>query len=703
MDSRRFEEVRRLFQRAVELPEAKRASFLAEACAGDDVLLHEVESLLHADDDPEDLLSGSAMEALALPGAAPVVGRRIGVWEIRQELGVGGMGAVYLAERADGQFEQRVALKLIRSGLDSESVLRRFHEERRILAQLDHANIARLLDGGVTEDGVPYFTMEYVDGDPIDKYCDRGRLSIEERLELFRTVCAAVQHAHRNLVVHRDLKPSNILVSATGEVKLLDFGIAKVLGQDGADPATTRTGLRAMTPAYASPEQVAGEPMTTASDVYSLGVVLYELLCGRRPYSVDDATPAALERSIRTTQPERPSRALDRPPTEQPSTDAVAKARGASPGHVRRLLRGDLDNICLTALRKEPERRYGSAEALAEDLRRVLRGQPVTARPDTAAYRVQKFVGRNRVAVAGVAFVFVLIAALIGFYTGRLAEERDVALREARKAARVSEFLASLFQTSDPRESGGENLTARQMLDRGAARVEHDLRNEPEVLAGMEGVIGDVYRSLGLYDEARPWLEKSLRLNLEHVGEDDLATADSRFKLGVLTYETGEANAARAEVRRVLEVQRRHLAPGDPQLAITLNDLGWILSEVDSLDAAEASLMEALRIREAVFGPDDPAVAETLTNLGAIAYNRGELDDALEKYQRALIVRRSALGPEHALTGYSLQNLGTVFEVRAQVDSADAYYRQAITVLEQALGPDHPERAVGLENLARLL
>jgi serine/threonine protein kinase/TolB-like protein/tetratricopeptide (TPR) repeat protein len=417
-----------LLQSAMDCEPSQRAAFLNDACAGDHALRQQVEALLAADREAGDFLERPAIEAgTSLATESPtrsLAGRSIGAYRLVRELGRGGMGTVYLAERADGQFRKQVAIKLVKRGMDSDAILQRFHGERQILARLDHPHIASLLDGGTTDDGVSYFVMEYVDGQPIDVYCMTHSLSTRERLHLFRLVCAAVQHAHEHGVVHRDLKPTNILVTEDGVPKLLDFGIAKLLasGHPAATAKPTTVGLRPMTPAYASPEQVRGEPVTPASDVYALGVLLYELLTGCRPYYVEDATAAEIARAVCEQEPEKPSTAVGRHPEISPmgreALDVLGLAssriaRHADEAVLRRSLTGDLDNITMMALRKEPSRRYGSVAEFAEDVRRHLERRPVLARGNGLAYRAGRFVTRNKTAVvSAVAGVMAAVAAI---------------------------------------------------------------------------------------------------------------------------------------------------------------------------------------------------------------------------------------------------------------------------------------------------
>jgi serine/threonine protein kinase/tetratricopeptide (TPR) repeat protein len=700
MDKQRWTKIRSLFESALEYNADERDEYLRKACGDDDNLYEEVKSLLAADAAPHDLFGGKAIEAVDLSDLS-LEGERVGAYQIRERIGIGGMGAVYIADRADGQFEQTVALKLIKRGMDTEAILRRFHDERQILARLDHPNIARLLDGGLTDDGLPYFTMEYVDGDPIDRYCDNNRLSINERLGLFLTAVAAVQYAHRNLVVHRDLKPSNILVATDGTVKLLDFGIAKMLDAD--DDELTRTGARLMTPAYASPEQMAGRPVTTATDVYSLGAVLYELLSGRRPLDAAELTPQEFERAVRTTEPEKPSRAIERRTSggKSPVTaQAIAHARRSHPSQVRRRLTGDLDNICMVALRKEPERRYSSVGHLADDIRRHLSGRPVTARRDTVGYRFRKFLWRNRVAVGVSAAVVIVIATLVTFGTARLARERNRAMLEAEKAEQVSRFLASLFEAANPDQARGKEVTARDMLDRGAERLQEELTDQPEVRAKMMSVVAEVYLSLGYYDEADSLVRDALAIQRELNGERHIDTMKSMQTLCLVVWEKGDYETSMKMVKELLEIRRDVLGPDHLDVALSLNDLGWMFYEKDSLDTAEELEREALGIRRRA--GDERAISESLTNLAIVVMSKGDLEAAEQGFREALEIRRR-LGENPSDVAFSLNNLATVLEQKGDYEAGEPVYREALDLYTRLFGLNHPDLATPYVNLARLL
>jgi serine/threonine-protein kinase len=688
MDAARWTQVQNLFEAALERPPHQRDAFLQTACADDPALLAEVRSLIAADANAHPLLDSLALDAFSLPrdllppGILPAQGERIGPYRIVEPLGRGGMGAVFLAQRADGQFDQQVALKLIRGGAASQRIVRRFESERQILARLNHPHIARLLDGGLTADGQPYFAMEYVDGVPLDQYCEQHDCSVDDRLHLVSGACEAVQYAHRRLIVHRDLKPSNLLVTADGTVKLLDFGIAKMLAGEDDDPGLTQTDQAVMTPAYAAPEQVQHVPVTTATDVYALGVVLYELLAGRRPLDLANRSPAEVERLVTKQAPDPPS--------------------ALAPPERRRALRGDLDTICLKALRKEPERRYASAEQLAEDLQRHLAGRPVAARPDTVGYRTRKFVQRHRTGVATAVGVVLLIAAVVGFYTARLAQERDRARLEAATATQVSDFLQGLFAVADPSESGGDDVTARALLDQGAERIERELADQPAVQARMMQVMGEVYQSLGAFDAAAPLLERALTLRRDMLDTPPLDVADNLNSLAVLRQETGQYATADSLFRAALAIQEAQLGPDAPVVAATLHNWGTLLHVQAQYDRADALFQRALAIRTAQFGAADPRTASTLNEIASLRFDQDDMDAAETLYRQTLNVRRAHHDGDHPDVAASLNNLAMVLRHRGAFDEAEALYTEALAMRERLYDGPHPDIAHTLNHLARL-
>lgn len=689
MTPERWRQIQALFHQALALAPEKRAAFLGRASAGDAELRAEVVGLLAADESPPSILGAPARvlaEVIAEPENRPeppgAIEERIGPYRVLREIARGGMGRVYMAEREDGQYERRVALKLVRRDTDSEAVTQRFRAETRILASLAHPHIARLYDAGVSPDGHPYLVMEYVEGQPITEYCDENRLTVEERLRLFLQVCEAVRYAHRNLVVHRDLKPSNILVTRDGVAKLLDFGIAKLLAEDeGASPEgpLTRTGARVMTLEYAAPEQVRGDPVTTATDVYSLGVVLYELLTGKRPYALDPAHAFAAERTVLEQEPALPSAAA------QPE--------------LRRRLRGDLDAILLRALRKEPEARYASPEALLEDIRRHLNGLPVAARRGTRIYRARKFIRRNRWPVAASALVLFSLVGGLGtalWQAERAERERDVAVR-------VSAFLEDLLGAPDPDALNDERLDTMRvsaLLDRGAADVQASLAGQPHLQARMLHVLGRVYAGLGLYDRARPLLEQALALRRKVLGAEAPETVETMEALARVQFASGGYEASERLRRRVLEIRLRDPNGGGAARSAALAALGTSLQQKGEYDAAKQHYREALAL--AGRAGDSLAVMNGASELASLHHQLGEYDQAEPVLRRVVRIARAELGPRHPRVAQGLSSLASTLHYGGNLSAAEPMYREALAILEQAYGPEHPQVSLGLQNLATL-
>lgn len=724
-----------------EIPENKREAYLQRHCL-DPELRREILAMLAAESEGGAYIDRFAEELVPRPSQPPdLTGRRVGAYRLLRPVGRGGMGVVYEAERADGAFEQRVALKLLTTALTGTEAHERFLAERRILAGLEHPTIARIVDGGVTEDGTPWFAMEHVRGEPIDAYCDRQRLSIRERLELFLQVCDAVEHAHRRLVVHRDLKPANVLVTEDREVKLLDFGIAKLLGAEVGPRAGphTRTALRLMTPEYASPEQVRGESVTTASDVYQLGLLLYELLTGHRPYVLRNRGSGELERAICEQPPTRPSTTLSREVMAKrvygasgSTIKAICQARCSSPARLRRRLRGDLENIALKALRKEPDRRYGSADRLAQDIRRHLAELPITARPDTWVYRGRKFLQRHALGSTVTAAVLVLAVGVTGFHTTRIQRardraeaERDRAQAEAAKSEQVSEFLTALFASADPRRARGSELTARELLDRGVERLDRELAGQPETQASMLHILGRTYSELGLYDAADRLLTRALELrrrdNLDRTelaktlieignlrfrqdryedarqyleeataflealaGERSRDLASALDSLGATYWRLGEHEKGLAAFRRTVAIQRRAHGEGSVSVATALRNLGGAYIELGDLERAEGVVERFLAIYRRQLGSDHPHVGTALTQLANVKSHQGEYEAAEALYRDALEVRRRAYGPAHPHTGMALNNLGSCLSEMGRLDEAIEVLQQAVGVFQTA-------------------
>jgi serine/threonine protein kinase len=697
MDQARWTRVQQLFLSALEHPIDDRAAFLARSEI-DEATRDRVEQLLAADADPATVLSSSAEDFLAGvlgreggsvsalgassagegpgPGVVPV---RVGPYRLLDRIAEGGMGTVYLAEHAE--FEQRVAVKLIKRGMDTEEIVRRFSGERQILARLEHPNIGRLLDGGVTDDGLPWFSMEYVDGEPIDQYCVRRDLPLRDRLSLFESACQAVRYAHVNLVVHRDLKPSNILVAADGTVKLLDFGIAKVIGGDNSDSAAfeTRTGLRPMSPGYAAPEQVLGLPVTTATDVYALGVVLYRLISGRSPYG-ERLNTGELETAILKATPPPPSEA----------GDAVGSDR-------------DVDNIALMALRKEPERRYESAGALADDVRRYLSGHPIQATRDSLSYRVRKFIRRNRAAVLTTAVVVLGLGTVVGLSANRITAERDRARSAAERAEQVAAFLTELFAISDPGRSRGATITARELLTRGAERIGAELSEQPDVRADLMDLIGNVQFGLGLYDDAVPLLEQALEIRRRTYGEVHATVARSLNALSVAFRLRGDYAAAESLAAHGLEIQRRLHVGDHADVAHSMADHAEALRVRGDLPRAEALYRDALQMRVRLLGDNHADVADTRNNLALVLDVRGEHAAAIAMHREALAVRRQVFGETHPDVANSYDNLALALFSSGAFDEAEELGREALRLNVSMLGESEPRTVRVQARLARTL
>lgn len=711
MDAKQWAAVGDLFDQVLQRPPDQRTQFL-EQCEADPEIRAEVASLLDSYGDGAtsfvdlaDEIGEAAMRDRENP-AALKRGDQVGPYRVLSEIGRGGMGVVYLAERDESQFQQRVALKLVKRGMDTDAVLQRFLRERQILAQLEHPNIARLYDGGATQDGLPYFAMEYIEGAPIDAYCDARSLGVEDRLKLFLEVGAALHHAHQNLIVHRDLKPSNILVTKEGTVKLLDFGIAKLLDDaNGGATQYTQTGYGVMTPAFASPEQIRGLAVTTATDVYALGVILYVLLTGKRPFGRTATSSEELSRAVVDENPERPSVAVKRTEkilaggTEVIITPAsISHTRSTQPERLSRRLAGDLDTICLMALRKTPERRYPSVEAFVEDVRRHLTGLPVRARPDTLTYRAQKFVKRNRVVVGAAALVF---CALVAGLTVAL-WQAQVARQEARKAEEVQSFLASLFSVSDPNFAQGQELTARDLLDMGATRIQDELSEQPEIQVEMLSVIGRLYHPLGEYDSAEALHRQALSLQQELKGNDHVDVAETINSLANVLREKGSYEEAKSLYERALEIHDASSNENSETYAATLNNYGLLLTETADYEAAEPMLRQVITLRSDQLGADHPAVANSMNELAQALKFDGRFDEAEPLYHEAIAILEDHYGTDNLQVALTKENLAMLYARQGDYAATGPLLRETLRVREKLLRPLHPDVAITQSNLAAL-
>ena len=676
---------------ALDLPPESREAFIARRCADDPALGAQLRTLL-ADaearsplDTPAAALAAPLVDELSpQPDVRPV--SRVGPYRILEEIGRGGMGAVYLAERDDDQFRKRVAVKLLPawSATDAHRV-RRFVEERQILAALEHPDIARLLDGGVTADGLPWFAMEYVEGMPIDRYCDTHRLTIEHRLTLFRRVCAAVAYAHRNLIVHRDLKPGNILVDTDGGVKLLDFGIAKLLGGEAGD--VTQTGDRVMTPLYASPEQVRGGPITTASDVYALGVLLHELLTGRDPYRLPSREAYEVARAILEREPERPSVTAGRAGTGY-DAEGVARARVTTPVRLRRRLAGDLDMIVVTALDKDPARRYASVEQLDADVHRHLTSMPIGARGDSRVYRARKFVRRNKAGVTvGAAFALVVVGftVITGIQAVRIRAEAARVAAERAAAESAVNYVSETFQSAVPSPRETRGVGSREYLDTAAAAIESALPGQPAARAKLMFEMGRVYHRLGVDDRAQHFLETSLALQrtLHPEGHSDVAATLNA--IGEVLLDRRDVNGAERAFDEALSLRRRFLRPTHGDVARTLNGLVAVRRRQGRTSEAEALAREALAIDQRGPGDNRANIAHTLRSLAQVLADRGADAEAQRLYREALSLQRQVLPEEHPEVAGTVFDLAAAFKHSGDTARADSLFRYARGLYEGLL------------------
>lgn len=678
MDSERWQRIKDIYQRALDEAGDTRRAFVERAAGDDQELATEVLKLLDVPADETDVIHDIIEGAIV--DESNIEGTRLGPYRLIRSIGRGGMGDVYLAERADEEFDQRVAIKVVSWARLSPSLVERFRQERQILANIDHPNVARLFDGGTTDEGVPYLVMEFVDGQSItDVAAERP---LKERLELFLAICDAVQHAHSKLVVHRDIKPSNVLVTGDGVPKLLDFGIAKFLDEDAGE-GLTRADARILTPEYASPEQLLGMPVTIATDVYGLGLMLYQMLAGELPFDATTKTSPELRELICHTEPEAPSRLL--------------RARGST---LAAKLEGDLDNIVLMALRKEPERRYETVRDFANDVRHHLGRRPVIARAPSLPYRLGRFVSRNRVGVAATTAAVTAAIAMTSFYTARLQQERDLADVERQTAEAATDFLVDLFSINEPDEAADRDITAREVLDAGAKKLDEGLEDQPRVRARLLQTIGRVYDRLGDYDSAQRYLEEGVSLRRSVVGPLDESLIEGIENLAWIYYRRENWDKAEQFALEALDKREAKVGTHDPVLVEVLNHLGTIAFWKDDIDGALARYHRALSL---VQGDDEEIVKDRLVTMNnlAITYDHvGQNQKAQDFYKESLETRIVLYGPEHPRVGTAHANLGSSYANSRLWAEAKVHGEQALAIDRKHLGDTHADVAFDLDILA---
>lgn len=711
-----WNELDRLFDEALDRPPEEREAFLDEACDGRPALRRELASLLDAEAASEGFLEEEAV-SFAAPAYDPEEGgsladdplaapaHRVGPYELKEEIGRGGMSRVFRAVRADGGFDQTVAVKLLRIGLDTAAARRRFRLEQQVLAKLQHPHIAALLDGGVTEDDVPYLVMEYVDGQPLTTYCDENGLSIPKRLDLLENVGQALQHAHRNLVVHRDLKPTNVLVTKEGTVKLLDFGIAKLLdeAESSITLPQTRTGVRPMTPAYAAPEQIREEAVSTATDVYQFGVLTYEVLTGHRPF--EGAAGRGVEQAILETDPRPPSTVVSKPRSDAESESctgpvtptAISAARDTTPRQLCHRLEGDLNTIVTTALRKEPGRRYASIEAMLGDLDRYREGQPIEARSASLKYRAQKFVQRHRWGV-GITMAFL---GLIVAFGALLVQQRERAEQEAQKAEIVSSYLVDLFSTGRP-YSPADTVTARTLVRRGLNRVAR-LEDRPVVQAEMLDALGQASRGIGEWEQADSLLQRALTLRRRHLNPPHpdlvasmLHVADTR-RIGQRLWE------ARPLYEEALSMNRQLHPHNQRHRTAILEGLAKTMSQQGAPDSAEALMRGAIDLRRRQHGGSYHGQSLDQMNLARIVQRQGKHGEAEALYRAGLRTMQTGTGYTSPERVAAYKNFGDLLSKKGEHAAAATYYRRAIQLTVNEMGKGHPRARRARDKLYEIL
>lgn len=716
-----WQDVRLIVEQALELPENERLAFVQRACNGSISLAESVTALLECDRDGDEFLESP----IAVSGRTRrtldefderMIGQRLGNFRLTDLIGYGGMGVVYKAVRSDDLYEQQVAVKLVRFDVDSVESRRRFTYERAALAKLEHPYVTRLLDGGTTESGAPYVVIEYVDGEPIDVYCDQHRLTIEQRLDLFEKICSAVQFAHQNLIIHRDLKPNNILVTTDGTPKLLDFGLSKLLG-DKIAPSENQSSANATMPAitlrYASPELIRGENATTASDVYSLGVILFELLSGQPPLEIKSASNFAIARAVCDDPPRTLSESIDTvgqemiaglPPTMSSSRDIAAKRRITAQS-LSRILRGDLEHIVAKAIQKNPGDRYASVEQFALDLNRLKTGRPVKARPNTIGYRASRFISRNRwpVAAAGSAAILLIlmtVGSTIGFR--RVSAEKKRADEQARKAGIVSEFLEQTFAVLDPNATAPDDLTARQLIDDAAARLA-DLEQDDGIRARIGHTVGQAYYRLGAYKEAEFQLETARQRLIRDPGTDMRLRANIDLDLAELYRANGQLEKSELLLVCTLRDVRDRLGDKDRLTARVLHGLGATNLSQSQFESAKENLLEALNVLKDQDEFDAGAIGRLQSTLAIAHRNLGQNDEAEKLLRESITNLRKKFSGNQSDTAVALSNLGNLLRTRGRLSEAQAALEESISIQRQLYHGDHIDLATTLNNLSLVL
>jgi serine/threonine protein kinase/Flp pilus assembly protein TadD len=706
-----WDQIESIINSVLMLPPEAREKYVEDQCGEDIELKTEVIDYLSCIENSNDFFNEISLTQDAIltqlireknesDSDSSLLGTTIGKYRIIELISHGGMGTVFLAERCDGVFKRKVALKLIRHGMDTPENISRFERERSILAGLNHPSIAGLIDGGVAKNGLPYLVMEYIDGMPLDEYCDHNHLTVRQRIELVKTVCDAVQYAHNNMIIHRDLKPANILVDCNGNVKILDFGIAKLL-EEGLmnEPEVTQTTRNLMTPNYASPEQMLGQTITTATDTYSLGVILYKLLSGCSPFNLQNTSIVEQQQIISHKTPSIPSKCFSA--MEPEKKEELSKLRSTTPVKLFNDLKSDVDAIISKALRKDADARYKTADALSEDLTRFLSNLPVLAHQGTFRYKSKKLVLRNYKMISAAAAVLLAVTTFSLYHTKSITAERNQAQTEAAKTSQITALLFELFQASEPGEALGDTITAQELLQRALLRA--DLLNEQPILqAQMYSVIGRVYYQLGNFRDAFPLLEESVNIYTKEYGPDHIETATTMAGLGALLGAKGDFNSAEILLNKALSICNKNSSTDVSMLASIKSDLGYILRRQGDFVEAEKLFRSSSELLYKHFGPNHIQTANVRNSLGSILFNKGKYEEAEAIYRSVLATRFELLGNSHPDIAQSKSSLGALLMNLGNFDEAENLFLDAYRIRYKSLGKTHPNTLLTLNNLAIL-
>ena len=699
--------VKNIFNEAIDFSINEREKYFNSLSEDQKIYVDEVKSLIDAFEKTDDFLEISSGYGQIFPEdedvPSPMIGKHIGKYLIEEQIGHGGMGIVFIGKRDDKEFDQKVAIKILKQGLTTNYLVKRFENERQTLANLQHPNIAKLFDGGKTDDGLLYIVMEYIDGSTITDYCDKNKLSINERLKLITIVGGAVQYAHQNLIVHRDIKPGNILVNKSGQPKLLDFGVAKLIDAnlEASVEGLTKTGMWHLTPDYASPEQIKGESVTTASDTYSLGVLLYQLLTGCQPYKIKSSSPLTISKVILTENISKPSEAIKNLSHEQETPQPNSEKMSADVKKLSKLLRGDLDNIVLKSMHKDPSQRYNSVQELIDDINKYLTGQPIIARKDTIMYRATKFIQRHKVgfAIFIIVNLFILgsVAAII-IQANVAAKERDNARVELKKFEEVNTFMLEMLSSADP-EIKGRDVKVYDLLEKATEDIEIKLKSFPKIKSAIKQTLGQTFIGLGEYEKAETLLLEALESNKKLFGPISKETANSAHQLGLCYDWIGNFQLADSFYAEGVSIYSQISDEPLKGLADNLNDYGTLLTNIGEFDSASTMLKRSLEIYGIFNEVKGQKEAITINNLAVNMHHQNKIDEAEKYYLEAKEILTNLYGENRPEVASIFNNLAFIYLDNQKFDASEKAFQKAYEIKKIVFGSDHPSSGLALINM----